>query len=144
MPRGADDTAQLALTRLRPQMYAATALSDAKQAVAAKTQALSDAQEKAKAAEGELATANKAFERFAAGAQKAVDDMAAYDAAVAGVADAQKQLDAANEAVVDANLGDRQGQGRACQRRALKADLEAVDHKASLPRARRATRSWSS
>lgn len=112
--------------------HAATALSDAKQAVAAKTQALSDAQTKAKAAEDELATANKAFERFA-GVQKAVDDAkAAYDAAVAGVADAQKQLDAANEAVVDANLEIVKAKAELANDEALKADLEVVDHKASL------------
>ena len=86
----------------------------------------------AKAAEGELARANKAFERFA-GAQKAVDDAkAAYDAAVAGVADAQKQLDAANEAVVDANLEIIKAKAELANDEALKADLEAVDHKASL------------
>ena len=94
-----------------------------KQAVAAKTQALSDAQAKAKAAEGELATANKAFERFA-GAQKTVDDAkAAYDAAVAGVADAQKQLEAANEAVVDANLEIVKAKAELANDEALKADL---------------------
>ena len=93
---------------------------------------LSDAQAKAKAAEDELATANKAFERFA-GAQKAVDDAkAAYDAAVAGVADAQKQLEAANEAVVDANLDIFKAKAELANDEALKADLEAVDHKASL------------
>lgn len=112
--------------------HAATALSDAKQAVAAKTQTLSDAQAKAKDAEGELATANKAFERYAA-AQKALDDAkAAYDAAVAGVADAQKQLEVANEAVVDANLDIVKAKAELANDEALKADLEAVDHKASL------------
>lgn len=74
----------------------------------------------------------KAFERFA-GAQKAVDDAkAAYDAAVAGVADAQKQLEAANEAVVDANLEIVKAKAELASDEALKADLEAVDHKASL------------
>ena len=99
----ADDTAQAGVDKAQAaDAHAATTLSGAEQAVDAKKQALSDAQAKAKAAEGELAGANKAFERFA-GAQKAVDDAkAAYDAAVAGVADAQKQLEAANEAVVDA------------------------------------------
>lgn len=129
----ADGAAQAGVDKAQAaDAHAATALSDAKQAVAAKTQALSDAQAKAKAAEGELATANKAFERFA-GAQKAVDDAkAAYDAAVAGVADAQKQLDAANEAVVDANLEIFKAKAELANDEALKADLEAVDHKASL------------
>lgn len=93
---------------------------------------MSDAQAKVKAAEGELATANKAFERFA-GAQKAVDDAkTACDAAVASVADAQKQLEAANEAVVDANLDIVKAKAELANDEALKADLEAVDHKASL------------
>lgn len=129
----ADGAAQAGVDKAQTaDAHAATALSDAKQAVAAKTQALSDAQAKAKAAEGELATANKAFERFA-GAQKAVDDAkAAYDAAVAGVADAQKQLEAANEAVVDANLEIVKAKAELANDEALKADLEAVDHKASL------------
>ena len=129
----ADDTAQAGVDKAQAaDTHAATTLSDAKQAVAAKKQALSDAQAKAKAAEGELATANKAFERFA-GAQKAVDDAkAAYDAAVAGVADAQKQLEAANEAVVDANLEIVKAKAELANDEALKADLEAVDHKASL------------
>ena len=129
----ADDTAQAGVDKAQTaDAQAATALSDAKQAVAAKTQAVSDAQAKAKAAEGELATANKAFERFA-GAQKAVDDAkAAYDAAVAGVADAQKQLEAANEAVVDTNLDIVKAKAELASDEALKADLEAVDHKASL------------
>lgn len=129
----ADDTAQAGVDKAQAaDVQAATALSDAKQAVAAKAQAVSDAQAKAKAAEGELATANKAFERFA-GAQKAVDDAkAAYDAAVAGVADAQKQLEAANEAVVDANLDIVKAKAELANDEALKADLEAVDHKASL------------
>lgn len=129
----ADGAAQAGVDKAQAaDTHAATALSDARQAVAAKTQALSDAQAKAKAAEGELATANKAFERFA-GAQKAVDDAkAAYDAAVAGVADAQKQLEAANEAVVDANLDIFKAKVELASDEALKADLEAVDHKASL------------
>ena len=129
----ADDAAQTGVDKAQAaDVQAATALSDAKQAVAAKTQAVSDAQAKAKAAEGELATANKAFERFA-GAQKAVDDAkAAYDAAVAGVADAQKQLEAANEAVVDANFEIVKAKAELASDEALKADLEAVDHKASL------------
>ena len=129
----ADDTAQAGVDKAQAaDVHAATALSGAKQAVAAKTQTLSDAQAKAKAAEDELATANKAFERFA-GAQKAVDDAkAAYDAAVAGVADAQKQLEAANEAVVDANLDIVKAKAELANDEALKADLEAVDHKASL------------
>ena len=129
----ADDTAQAGVDKAQAaDVHAATALSGAKQAVAAKTQTLSDAQAKAKAAEDELATANKAFERFA-GAQKAVDDAkAAYDAAVAGVADAQKQLEAANEAVVDANLDIFKAKAELANDEALKADLEAVDHKASL------------
>ena len=129
----ADDAAQAGVDKAQAaDAQAATALSDAKQAVAAKTQALSDAQVKAKAAEGELATANKAFERFA-GAQKAVDDAkVAYDAAVAGVADAQKQLEAANEAVVDANFEIVTAKAELASDEALKADLEAVDHKASL------------
>ena len=129
----ADDTAQAGVDKAQAaDVHAATALSGAKQAVAAKTQTLSDAQAKAKAAEGELAGANKAFERFA-GAQKAVDDAkAAYDAAVAGVADAQKQLEAANEAVVDANLDIVKAKAELANDEALKADLEAVDHKASL------------
>lgn len=129
----ADDAAQAGVDKAQAaDVQAATALSDAKQAVAAKTQALSDAQAKAKAAEGELATAHKAFERFAS-AQKAVDDAkAAYDAAVAGVADAQKQLEAANEAVVDANLEIVKAKAELASDEALKADLEAVDHKASL------------
>ena len=129
----ADDTAQAGVDKAQAaDVHAATALSGAKQAVAAKTQILSDAQAKAKAAEDELATANKAFERFA-GAQKAVDDAkAAYDAAVAGVADAQKQLEAANEAVVDANFEIVEAKAELASDEALKADLEAVDHKASL------------
>lgn len=129
----ADDAAQAGVDKAQAaDVQAATALLDAKQAVAAKTQTLSDAQAKAKAAEDELATANKAFERFA-GAQKAVDDAkAAYDAAVAGVADAQKQLEAANEAVVDANLDIVKAKAELANDEALKADLEAVDHKASL------------
>lgn len=129
----ADDAAQAGVDKAQAaDVHAATALSGAKQAVAAKTQTLSDAQAKAKAAEDELATANKAFERFA-GAQKAVDDAkAAYDAAVAGVADAQKQLEAANEAVVDANLDIFKAKAELANDEALKADLEAVDHKASL------------
>ncbi len=129
----ADDTAQAGVDKAQAaDVHAATALSGAKQAVAAKTQTLSDAQAKAKAAEDELATANKAFERFA-GAQKAVDDAkAAYDAAVAGVADAQKQLEAANEAVVDANFEIVKAKAELASDEALKADLEAVDHKASL------------
>lgn len=129
----ADDTAQAGVDKAQAaDVHAATALSGAKQAVAAKTQTLSDAQAKAKAAEDELATANKAFERFA-GAQKAVDDAkAAYDAAVAGVADAQKQFEAANEAVVDANLDIFKAKAELANDEALKADLEAVDHKASL------------
>ncbi|MEO2555692.1 CAP domain-containing protein, partial [Collinsella aerofaciens] len=129
----ADDTAQAGVDKAQAaDVRAATALSGAKQAVAAKTQALSDAQAKAKAAEDELATANKAFERFA-GAQKAVDDAkVAYDAAVAGVADAQKQLEAANEAVVDANFEIVKAKAELASDEALKADLEAVDHKASL------------
>lgn len=129
----ADDAAQAGVDKAQAaDVQAATALLDAKQAVAAKAQALSDAQAKAKAAEGELATANKAFERFA-GAQKAVDDAkAAYDAAVAGVADAQKQLEAANEAVVDANFEIVKAKAELASDEALKADLEAVDHKASL------------
>lgn len=129
----ADDTAQAGVDKAQAaDVHAATALSGAKQAVAAKTQTLSYAQAKAKAAEDELATANKAFERFA-GAQKAVDDAkAAYDAAVAGVADAQKQLEAANEAVVDANLDIVKAKAELANDEALKADLEAVDHKASL------------
>lgn len=129
----ADDTAQAGVDKAQAaDVHAATALSGAKQAVAAKTQTLSDAQAKAKAAEDELATANKAFERFA-GAQKAVDDAkAAYDAAVAGVADAQKQLEAANEAVVDANFDIVKAKAELANDEALKADLEAVDHKASL------------
>ena len=129
----ADDAAQAGVDKAQAaDVQAATALSDAKQAVAAKTQALSDAQAKVKAAEGELAGANKAFERFA-GAQKAVDDAkTAYDAAVASVADAQKQLEAANEAVVDANLDIFKAKAELANDEALKADLEAVDHKASL------------
>lgn len=129
----ADDAAQAGVDKAQAaDVQAATALLDAKQAVAAKAQAVSDAQAKAKAAEGELATANKAFERFA-GAQKAVDDAkAAYDAAVASVADAQKQLEAANEAVVDANLDIFKAKAELANDEALKADLEAVDHKASL------------
>ena len=129
----ADDTAQAGVDKAQAaDVHAATALSGAKQAVAAKTQTLSDAQAKAKAAEGELAGANKAFERFA-GAQKAVDDAkAAYDAAVAGVADAQKQLEAANEAVVDATFEIVEAKAELANDEALKADLEAVDHKASL------------
>ena len=129
----ADDAAQAGVDKAQAaDVQAATALSDAKQAVAAKTQAVSDAQAKAKAAEGELATANKAFERFA-GAQKAVDDAkVAYYAAVAGVADAQQQLEAANEAVVDANLDIVKAKAELANDEALKADLEAVDHKASL------------
>ena len=129
----ADDTAQAGVDKAQAaDVHAATALSGAKQAVAAKTQTLSDAQAKAKAAEDELATANKAFERFA-GAQKAVDDAkAAYDAAVAGVADAQKQLEAANEAVVDANFEIVKAKAELASDEALKADLEVVDHKASL------------
>ena len=129
----ADDAAQAGVDKAQAaDVQAATALSDAKQAVAAKAQAVSDAQAKAKAAEGELATANKAFERFA-GAQKAVDDAkVAYDAAVAGVTDAQKQLEAANEAVVDANLDIVKAKAELANDEALKADLEAVDHKASL------------
>ena len=129
----ADDAAQAGVDKAQAaDVHATTALSDAKQAVAAKAQAVSDAQEKVKAAEGELAGANKAFERFA-GAQKAVDDAkAAYDAAVAGVADAQKQLEAANEAVVDANLDIFKAKAELANDEALKADLEAVDHKASL------------
>lgn len=129
----ADDTAQAGVDKAQAaDVHAATALSGAKQAVAAKTQTLSDAQAKAKAAEGELAGANKAFERFA-GAQKAVDDAkAVYDAAVAGVADAQKQLEAANEAVVDATFEIVEAKAELANDEALKADLEAVDHKASL------------
>ena len=129
----ADDAAQAGVDKAQAaDVQAATALLDAKQAVAAKAQAVSDAQAKAKAAEGELATANKAFERFA-GAQKAVDDAkAAYYAAVASVADAQKQLEAANEAVVDANLDIFKAKAELANDEALKADLEAVDHKASL------------
>lgn len=129
----ADDTAQAGVDKAQAaDVQAATALSDAKQAVDAKKQALSDAQAKAKAAEGELAGANKAFKRFA-GAQKAVDDAkTAYDAAVASVADAQKQLEAANEAVVDANLDIVKAKAELANDEALKADLEAVDHKASL------------
>lgn len=129
----ADDTAQAGVDKAQAaDAHAATTLSGAKQAVDAKKQALSDAQAKAKAAEGELAGANKAFERFA-GAQKAVDDAkAAYDAAVAGVADAQKQLEAANEAVVDASLDIVKAKAELANDEALKADLEAVDHKASL------------
>lgn len=129
----ADDAAQAGVDKAQAaDVQAATALSDAKQAVAAKAQAVSDAQAKAKAAEGELTGANKAFERFA-GAQKAVDDAkVAYDAAVAGVADAQKQLEAANEAVVDANLDIVKAKAELASDEALKADLEAVDHKASL------------
>ena len=129
----ADDTAQAGVDKAQAaDAHAATTLSGAEQAVDAKKQALSDAQAKAKAAEGELAGANKAFERFA-GAQKAVDDAkAAYDAAVAGVADAQKQLEAANEAVVDANLDIVKAKAELANDEALKADLEAVDHKASL------------
>ena len=129
----ADDAAQAGVDKAQAAgAHAATALSDAKQAVAAKTQAVSDAQAKVKAAEGELARANKAFERFA-GAQKAVDDAtAAYDAAVAGVADAQKQLEAANKAVVDANFDIIKAKAELAGDEALKADLEAVDHKASL------------
>ena len=129
----ADDAAQAGVDKAQAaDTHAATALSDARQAVAAKAQAVSDAQAKAKAAEGELAGANKAFERFA-GAQKAVDDAkVAYDAAVAGVADAQKQLEAANEAVVDANLDIFKAKAELANDEALKADLEAVDHKASL------------
>lgn len=62
----ADDAAQAGVDKAQAAgAHAATALSDAKQAVAAKTQAVSDAQAKVKAAEGELARANKAFERFA-------------------------------------------------------------------------------
>lgn len=129
----ADDTAQAGVDKAQAaDAHAATTLSGAEQAVDAKKQALSDAQAKAKAAEGELAGANKAFERFA-GAQKAVDDAkAAYDAAVAGVADAQKQLEAANEAVVDASLDIVKAKAELANDEALKADLEAVDHKASL------------
>lgn len=129
----ADDAAQAGVDKAQAaDVQAATALSDAKQAVAAKAQAVSDAQAKVKAAEGELATANKAFERFA-GAQKAVDDAkVAYDAAVAGVADAQKQLEAANEAVVDATFEIVEAKAELANDEALKADLEAVDHKASL------------
>lgn len=129
----ADDAAQAGVDKAQAaDVQAATALSDAKQAVAAKAQTVSDAQANAKAAEGELATANKAFERFA-GAQKAVDDAkVAYDAAVAGVADAQKQLEVANEAVVDANLDIVKAKAELANDEALKADLEAVDHKASL------------
>lgn len=129
----ADGAAQAGVDKAQAaDAHAATALSDAKQAVAAKTQAMSDAQEKVKAADAERATANKAFERFA-GAQKAVDDAkAAYDAAVAGVADAQKQLEAANEAVVDANLEIVKAKAELAATKELKADLENVDHKASL------------
>lgn len=129
----ADDAAQAGVDKAQAaDVQAATALSDAKQAVDAKKQALSDAQAKAKAAEGELAGANKAFKRFA-GAQKAVDDAkTAYDAAVAGVADAQKQLEAANEAVVDAKLDIVMAKAELANDEALRADLEAVDHKASL------------
>ncbi|MED9907644.1 MAG: CAP domain-containing protein [Collinsella sp.] len=129
----ADDAAQAGVDKAQAaDVHAATALSGAKQAVAAKTQTLSDAQAKAKAAEGELAGANKAFERFA-GAQKAVDDAkAAYDAAGVGVADAQKQLEAANEAVVDATFEIVEAKAELANDEALKADLEAVDHKASL------------
>mgnify|MGYP002240500683 CR=1 FL=1 len=90
-------------------------------------------------AEGELARANKAFERFA-GAQKAVDDAtAAYDAAVAGVADAQKQLEAANKAVVDANFDIIKAKAELAGDEALKADLEPSTTRPPLPRARRAT-----
>ena len=123
-------------------VHAATALSGAKQAVAAKTQILSDAQAKAKAAEDELATANKAFERFA-GAQKAVDDAkAAYDAAVAGVADAQKQLEAANEAVVDANFEIVKAKAELASDEHSRPILRLSTIRHPLPRTRRATRSW--
>ena len=46
--------------------------------------------------------------------------------------DAQKQLEAANEAVVDANLDIFKAKAELANDEALRADLEAVDHKASL------------
>ena len=71
--------------------------------------------------------------RPSSASQKAVDDAkAAYDATVAGVANAEKQLEAANEAVVDANLEIVKAKAELANDEALKADLEAVDHKASL------------
>ena len=129
----ADDAAQAEMERAQAaQTDAATALANAQQEVSNKQQALSSAQGKVATAQTALDAANEAFERFA-GAQKAVDDAkAAYDVAVAGVADAQKQLEAANEAVVDANLEIVKAKAELAATKELKADLENIDHKASL------------
>ena len=129
----ADDAAQAEVERAQAvQTAAATALANAQQEVSSKQQALSDAQGKVATAQTALNAANEAFQRYAA-AQKAVDDAkAAYDAAVAGVGEAQKQLDAANEAVLDANLEIVKAKAELAATEELKADLENVDHKASL------------
>ena len=129
----ADDAAQAEMESAQAaQTAAATALANAQQEVSNKQQALSDAQGEVATAQTALNAANEAFQRYAA-AQKAVDDAkAAYDAAVAGVGEAQKQLDAANEAVLDANLEIVKAKAELAATEELKADLENVDHKASL------------
>ena len=114
------------------QTAAATALSNAQQEVANKEQSLAAAQQKVTSAQTALAAAKAAFQRYDA-AQKAVDDAkAAYKAAGAGVDTAQEQLNAANQAVADAEQAIADAETELAADQALQADLEHVDHEASL------------
>lgn len=128
-----DAAAQAEVERAQAaQAAAATTLANALQEVSNKQQALSDARGMAATAQTALDAANEAFQRYVT-AQKAVDDaQAAYDAADAGVGEAKKQLDAANEAVVEVNFEIVKAKAELAATEELKADLENVDHKASL------------
>ena len=131
--KAADDVAQAGVNDAEAAATAAaTALSNAQQAVTNKEQALAAAQQEVASAQTVLDAANAAFQRYA-DAQKALDNAeAAHKAAVASVNAAQDQLKAANQAVVDAKqaIADAQTELEADQ--ALQADLEHVDHEASL------------
>ena len=131
--KAADVTAQAGVDDAKAvATAAATALSNAQQAVTNKEQALAAAQQEVTSAQTALDAANASFQRYA-DAQRALDDAeAARKAAVASVNAAQDQLKAANQAVVDAKqaIADAQTELEADQ--ALQADLEHVDHEASL------------
>ena len=131
--KAADDDAQAGVNDAKAvATSAATALSNAQQEVANKEQALAAAQQEVTSAQTALAAANAAFQRYA-DAQKALDDAkAAYDAAGTGVDDAQKQLDTANQAVADAEQAIDAAKTELAADQALQADLEHVDHEASL------------
>lgn len=131
--KAADVTAQAGVNDAEAAATAAaTALSNAQQEVTNKEQALAAAQQEVKSAKAALATANKAFEPYAA-AQKALDDAeVAYRTADASVNTAKNQLDAANQAVEDAKKAIADAQTELAADQALQADLDHVDHEASL------------